>query len=322
MTSLLNVFNRFLPFATPGTPVVQDLLHLLAICGLLYYAPHIQDWVQRRRVGEVDRDQDIGQEGEPVPNDGDEAPEDQHNDAGDAAIDAGEPREAAGVPEHEAQQPQPANIDEAAQAGPAHAVNIPTHRNVGAKKAKSMARRDQRRAYHEFQRSQGEAQRALDAEGAAEREAALAAERERRRVAEAALIAKNAREREQKREAERREREEEIRRREQAVGIVKRDLEETRMCDLFKVAKQAGGDVDEEWVEKILKAGGVIGRKGDVMTMITSMGWVVRVSEEDMAKLYRAALEREKDSEDGQVGFDALGSMLEVYLREQAAASA
>lgn len=325
MSSLLNVVNRFLPFATPGTPIVQDLLHLAAICGLLYYAPQLQDWVQRHRTGDANRRPDAVPEEAPVADGPGEALEDQHDNVRDVqpeAVNADEQHEQHQVPNAELPHPQPAALNDAAEAGPAQAPNIPAQRNVGAKKAKSMARRDQRRAYHEFQRSQGEAQRALDAEGAAEREASLAAERERRRAAEMALETKKAEERKQKREQERRERDEEISRRELAVGIVRRELEHGGMCDLFKVAKQVGGDVDEEWVEKILNAGGVIGRRGDVVTMITSMGWAVRVSAQEMAKLYQTALERTEADEDGRISHAALGGTLEDYLRKQAAATA
>ena len=130
------------------------------------------------------------------------------------------------------------------------------------------------------------------------------------------MEAKKAKEREQKREAERKEREDEIRRRELTLSLVKGELEDRKACDLFAVAKQVGGDVDEEWVEKILNAGGVIGRKGDVITMVTSMGWAVRVSASDMAALYRKVLEEDKSSEDGTVSYDALGGALQSILQQ------
>lgn len=322
MASLFSFLNRILPFATPGTPLVQDLIHLAAICGLLYYAPHIQDWVQHRRDRIVDADQEPPQlNGQPA-SDGDQGINEHEDNARnvDQTNDHHEQEhEAAEAADGHAPEPHPEDANEAAEAGPARVPDMPTQRNVGAKKAKSLARRDQRRAYHEFQRSQGEAQRALDAEGAAEREAAAAAERERRRATEAALEAKKARERELKREQDRKEREEEIRRRELVVSIVRRELEERSMCDLFRVARQVGGDVDEEWVEKILNASGLVGRKGTVVTTVTSMGWAVRVSEKDMAALYQTALDRQQGDDDGQVSYDALGSMLEVVLKDQTA---
>jgi len=35
--------------------------------------------------------------------------------------------------------------------------------------------------------------------------------------------------------------------------------------------------VDVEWVEKIVVAGGIVGRRGGVVTMITGMGFVVKL---------------------------------------------
>ena len=49
MASIVGFLNRFLPFATPGTPLLQDLIHLGAICTLLYYAPQIQHWAQAQQ---------------------------------------------------------------------------------------------------------------------------------------------------------------------------------------------------------------------------------------------------------------------------------
>ncbi|TKA68328.1 hypothetical protein B0A55_08543 [Friedmanniomyces simplex] len=319
MASILSYLNRLLPFATPGTPLIQDLLHLAAICSALYFAPQIQHWYQQRHAhGQplVDEQPHVDEPREPQANgdgnvaDGvvredhiepDERPtgpddhENIHDDEQDAEAHAGE-------------------ADEAVQPGPAHIPEMPAARNVGAKKAKALAKKDQRRAYHEFQRSQGEAQRARDAEGAAEREAELAAERERRRATEAALEAKKARERELKREQERRAREEDIRRREAVVRIAREELEERRVCDLMKVARRVGEDVDVEWVEKIVMASGVVGRKGSVVTMITGMGWVVRVTEEEMAAVYRRAVKEEAADSEGRISLDVLGRMLEDAL--------
>ena len=311
MEGLLSVLNRFLPFATPGTPLVQDLLHLVGLCLLLYYAPQIQELLQRRRGGtevlasgvdEPDPRRDVREAHEERLEEDDLVNNDPEADEGHLG-------------EVDVEQFQPQDILEEGQPGPAHAPDAATQRNVGAKKAKSLARRDQRRAYHEFMRSQGEAQRARDAEGAAEREAALAAEKERRRVTAAALDAKKAKEREERRVREEQDRVAELKRRELAVSIVKDELAARNMSDLFRVAEQVGGDVDEEWVGAILNAAGVIGRKGNTMTMVTSMGWVVSVTEEQMASLYIAAAENGMGDEHGKVEMDDLGAVLETLLR-------
>ncbi|KAF2769334.1 hypothetical protein EJ03DRAFT_327400 [Teratosphaeria nubilosa] len=319
MGSFMSAFNRLLPFATPGTPLMQDLAHLAAICGLLYYAPQVQQWYHRRH--ELLQDQNEGIEvlqhvpvdHAPAQFDDTEIEHEDDDEPIDAFDDGGPPQAGDGQAQEAEHGPF---IDNEAEPGPAQPGARARRTDIGAKKAKSLARKDQRRAYHEFQRSQGEAQRARDAAGAAEREAAQAAERERRRATEATLEAKKAKEREQNREQERKEYEEGIRRRDLAVRLVREALDESRTCDLFRVAKQVGGDVDEEWVEKIIKASGLLGTKGDVMTLITGMGWAARVSAEDMAKVYENALSRA--GEDGRIYFDVVGKELEARLGEVA----
>lgn len=314
MVSFFGLLNRLLPFATPGTPLLQDLVHLGAICTLLYYAPQIQQWAQDRR-SEVQQPAQPAVNEDAAPAEPDEPAVREVHEAevdGDGAI----PLQNVNHDQQDLQNEQVPIAE--GQPGPANRDNMPTQRNVGAKKAKSLAKKDQRRAYHEFMRSQGDAQRARDAEGAEEREAALQAERERRKAKEAELEAKKAKEREQKREAERKERDEEIKRRDLVVSLVKEQLEESRLCDLFRVAKQVGGDADEEWVERILKASGLLGMKDGVLTMVTSVGWAARISREDMDQAYRQALE-EGTRDDGSISYERLGGILETTLRTRAA---
>jgi hypothetical protein len=318
MASILGLVNRLLPFATPGTPLLQDLVHLGVICTLLYYAPQIQHWAQERQyaTGEFDElpidDTANVAEANPAPHDQDPARDDDEADQR-AAVDDFENVEAGdqGRPHDDA------NIQEG-EPGPAGPANTPAHRNVGAKKAKSLARKDQRRAYNEFMRSQGDAQRAEDAKDAAEREATLAAERERRKAATATLEAKKAKEREQKRETERKQREEEIRSRELAITLVRETLDAQRVCDLFKVAKQVGGHADEEWVERIVRSSELVGMRNGVLTMITSVGWAVRICQQDVRQLYENAAVQDISDESGAIGYDQLGSLFENILKERA----
>lgn len=327
MISLLNrLLGRLLPFATPGTPLIQDLIHLGAICALLYYGPQIQDRIQRARASGPQGDEAQAPTAQEQP----AQPDHNGQRAAQETLNPGERDQLEFAQEADRQDEGPDNNDfqqfqreqinnNAAEAGPANAAN---QRNVGAKKAKSLARRDQRRAYHEFQRAQGEAQRAREAEGATEREAAQAAERERRKAAEAKLEARKAKEREEKREQERIEREAEIARREKVVSIVREELEYRRMCNLFEAARRVGGDADDVWVEKILNASGLLGKGGDgALTMITSTGWVVRVREEDMALLYKRAAEENLSDEEGNIGYDQIGPLLERILKEGSAGS-
>ncbi|KAI7100927.1 hypothetical protein KC340_g10481 [Hortaea werneckii] len=327
MASLFSFLNRLLPFATPGTPLVQDLVHLAALCGVLYYGPQLQEWYQQRPTQEQNAGEEPdgpqpeqqgagAEELEPEQQQQQQQQQQQNIEHAPEEPRNAEPEQARPPPpviEDDDEEPEAGPAGGGAQAGPA---NTPAHRNVGAKKAKSLARRDQRRAYHEFQRAQGDAQRAREAEGAEAREAAQNAEKERRRAAEAKLEEKRAKEREEKKERERKLREEDARRRELVVSLARDQLDEERMCDLFKVAKMVGGDVDEEWIEAILKASGMLGRKDDTMTMITGMGWAVRVTREDMDRTYHAAIEQEARDSEGRISYEALGTMLEKVLRQ------
>jgi hypothetical protein len=309
MASIIGLVNRLLPFATPGTPLLQDLVHLGAICTILYYAPQIQHWAQERQNQPAPAGDDTVGDATPAgdvpdaPHEED-APRDnarEFNDAADqhAPVDDFENAQFNNPAEENANE----HIREG-QAGPAGPANTPAHRNVGAKKAKSLARKDQRRAYNEFMRSQGDAQRAEEAKGAAEREAVVEA--------------KKAKEREQKREAERKQREEEMKSRELAIRLVREALDDEGLCDLFKVARQVGGDADEEWVERILRASDLVGLKDGVLTMITSVGWAARVSQQDVRQLYENAATQDVSDESGAIGYDRLGSMFETILRERA----
>ncbi|EMC92224.1 hypothetical protein BAUCODRAFT_282291 [Baudoinia panamericana UAMH 10762] len=317
MASLYTFLNRLLPFATPGTPILQDVLHLAIICSALYFAPQIQSRFQEWHRGRQDEDANtqgqlghtetqldprVQDDGEDLLTDGreDEAAEPAFNADGhadDTQAEAVEPTDM--LDDHPRHAPQ---------------VQMPSQRNVGAKKAKALAKRDQRRAYNEFMRSQGDIQRARDAEGAQEREAVLAAERQRRRATEAALEARKARERGLKREQETKAREAEIKRRELAVSTVKRQLDEKRMVNLFDVAKLVGDDADDEWVERILNAAGVLGRSGSMMTMVTATRWVVRVTEKDMHAVYERVLEQDMSDADGKISFDTVATALQNAL--------
>lgn len=314
----MSLVNRLLPFATPGTPIWQDMVHFSALAILLYYAPQIQEraqnWRHARSEQQVlqQREGDIHPDAhEPVPEpqrapivpEGNHEPDHRENNGADA--EAGQP------------QPPRAPDEDPGEAGPAHAARLAAQRNIGAKKAKSLAKKDQRRAYHEFQRSQGDAQRARDAHGAAEREAAQAAELARRKAAEAQLEEKKAKDRERRREQERLEREREMATRERAVRVVKELLEAKRMANLFEVGKIIGGDHDDVALEKILNAAGVLGTSSTdgSVNMVTSTGWVVRVGKDDMREAYAAA----GATQEKEIDYEAFGEILLRVLRARSA---
>ena len=317
--------NILLPFATPGTPLYQDLLHLAALCTALYYAPQIQAYIQEQRQSQ--HNQAEGQSEQHVPHDEHRIPEQDQPEAippprpfiEDAEEDEQEQPDApfndfagpAGLPQAD-DDGEPGPVNPRPQAPPGGNTN----RTVGAKKAKSLQRRDQRRAYHEFMRSQGEAQRARDAEGAEEREAQLAAERARRAAKEAEVEAKRAKEREEKRLKEEKVREAELQRRERAVQLAREELETRQVVDLEDVARRIGGNVGREWVEGLVRASGLLlESQGQSRTMITSNGWMVRVEREDMETLYREAATAVNET-DGTVAYADLGAKLEKILEK------
>jgi hypothetical protein len=297
MPSVFGALNRLLPFATPGTPLYQDLIQLAAICLLFYFGPQIQQSLRSRRE---EAPQVFNEDDHPVP----------------ADTQGEEPAENVDEPPEEAEtlQPDQVPVVDEGQPGPAHPAPAQPQRNVGAKKAKSLARKDQRRAYNEFMRSQGDAQRSRDAEGAAEREETLAAERERRRAVEAALEAKREKERHDRRRREETERQEEMQRRERVVNIVREELRERKACNLFKVAEMVG-DADQEWVERMVQASGLLGRKGDELTMITTTGWAVRVTADDMQLMYDTAVEQDLGNQQGIVDYEDLGNILDRLVK-------
>lgn len=313
MASLLGLINKLLPFTNPETPVIQDLIHLGVLATLLYFAPQIQE--RFRQHGQHTDHQELEQEADQ------NVPEEPELN-GEAEVDEGNQNHDDEIPEDHANHD--AMPDEGLQdrpvegeAGPANAPNMPAQRNVGAKKAKSLARRDQRRAYNEFMRSQGEAQRARDAEGAEQREAELNAERERRRAAAAVVEAKKAKEREQRREQERRERENEISRRDEVLSLVRRGLDEAGLVNLFNVASRMGGDADEVWVERIMNAGGMLGWSpdGQRLTLVLSTGWVARISRNDMRQVYEKAASAGCADSTGKIPSEKISGLLEASLR-------
>jgi len=307
--------NRLLPFATPGTPLIQDLLHLAALCSALYFAPQIQAYVQRNITQiPIDEPTEAPTEAAPIENPRLQVPEprEQHE---------AEPRPL--NPTQQAHQPEDAIHEADGQEddapGPANAQpRAIAAREVGKKKAASLARRDQRRAYHEFQRQQGEIQRARDAEGADEREAQLARERERRAEAEAELRGREAKEREERRVREAEAWEREVQRREGAARVVRERLAERGMVRLAEVTEMVSG-VDEKWIEGIVRASGVLGERHDSVTMLTGGGWVVRVGRAEMDQCYQRLLELNTGS--GTIAPKDIGSVLETVLQERAMAS-
>jgi len=197
------------------------------------------------------------------------------------------------------------------QPQPHRPLPTPANRPISTKKARSLARRDARRAYHEFLQNEREQRRLAEASGAEEREAALRAEKARRAEVERRIAEKLRLERERRKEEERREREEEERVREEVVREVRGGLEESRAVNLEALAARLRRE--RGWVEGVVKAAGLMkGRKGEVV-MVSEGGWLVRVGEGIMKELYcRAVAAAEKTG--GRLSMEDLGEMLEGVL--------
>lgn len=187
------------------------------------------------------------------------------------------------------------------------ADRTPRTRTVGAKKARSLARRDQRRAYHEFLQSQQSERARQAAVIAEEEEERLFEEKRRRALAEEEIIAKRQSVKEERARAEKKREEEQ-----------RRDADRVRETVLArgagKMAWNVGGlarmvQRDETWVRAVLKSEGLLGRKGTEMRMITEEGWYLIVEEAQLKVLYEEIEKRGKMEwgEMAKVLEDALG---------------
>ncbi|GAM87438.1 hypothetical protein ANO11243_054620 [Dothideomycetidae sp. 11243] len=332
LSFIFGALNRLLPFATPGTPLIQDLVHLGVVCTLLYFAPQIQslvqDWTRSQEAGPSREERT---EAPPVVTDG-VAPEvDADTRQADLQEGTGTDRvEEVNIPPTHHEPPPPAPGAE----GPAFEAPEPLAdhafhgveagpstgraRAVGAKKAKSLARRDQRRAYNEFVRSQSEAQRARDNEGRAEREAELAAEQARRKAVEDELRERERAEREERRVEEERQRELERRRREGAVGLVREGLNLRGWVELEGVASSMGKSV--EWMEGLVRASGLLReKKGEEVVFITEGKVAVRVTSKDMDECWKIVGARVNVAQGGgRVRYEEVGKVLESVVKSRA----
>ncbi|KAI9808169.1 MAG: hypothetical protein M1825_004626 [Sarcosagium campestre] len=325
------VINYFLPFTRPGTPIFQDIVHTLILCTILWFAPQ---WLEQRAAeryferseqrDDADRAPDVD-DAEIVP---EPPPEDNEGELDGPQLPAPEIEDV--IDEdflrfQRADEDIPPEFLDDNFAGPAHPpAQQPQHtaaaraRDVGKKKAKSLARKDQRRAYHEFMRSQGEAQRARDRTIAEEREAQVREERKRRAELERVLEDKRREERSQRKLEETQRREEEISRRKLAVELVRTNVEKFGWADLKQVAEDVGGDVDEAWVERLCKADGFINSepKEGEMIVATKTGFVVKVGDYDLrqTRLRISAAVQGKSSE-SRVSLAQVASVLEQVIR-------
>ncbi|EUC30411.1 hypothetical protein COCCADRAFT_7559 [Bipolaris zeicola 26-R-13] len=327
------LLNFLLPFTRAGTPLSQDLLHTAILCGTLYFAPQIGEWYNARQQGahrtpsdQTDTHEPTDQPDNDLPNSDIQAAADpplderlvfQDDDEPDTTPGAARPRAPTPppAPRHQAHVEDDEHRDPFAP-GPANpppqqpARATPTHRTVGTKKAKSLARRDQQRAYNEWLRQEAEIRRRQEDEGREEREAALALERERRAAAEEVIRAKEREEREALKREREREADEEAERRERVVSYVKNRIEEAGCVDLVEAAWKEGKD--RVWVERLVRASGLLGQlttEGRTV-MLTGRDWLVLIDQQIMDKAYAEA-ERFGQEHGGKVAFEDFGNILQ-----------
>ncbi|TGZ83945.1 hypothetical protein EX30DRAFT_361919 [Ascodesmis nigricans] len=162
------------------------------------------------------------------------------------------------------------NIPEVPTAGPAAQPTRQVRtRTVGTKKAASLARRDARRAYNEFMRSQAQ-QRAEAEKELIEQERTAAFENARRRaVVEEEIAARKEEEKRRRREKE------------------EREAKELRELVLGKVARGRFKLEDPRW-EKVLRKEGLVGvlNDGEAVGLVTKEGEWVRVNREHLEALW------------------------------------
>jgi hypothetical protein len=336
MTSVFRVFNALLPFTDPSTPLWRDIFHTLILCTFLYIAPslHLERFLDGtwRNTAQTARAADTpvvasNEEIPPTPEIGNEEIPDpvQEPIIIGEADDIPEARPTAFPPAVDFQFPDQEQ-DEAeaeAEAGPVNgqpARRRDPNREVGAKKARSLARRNQQRAYNEFLREQGEAERAEWARDAEKREEELRAEKERRMVVEAQIQERERKARVEKKEREERERKEELEAVRKAVNSITDALGESNAIRVDEVAKLAKRDTS--WVEQLAKKEGVLGMKTvegrKQVIMLTGQGWIVKIDQDAMREAYhRAALWKGKD--DGKISWEQFGRIVQETLRDRSA---
>lgn len=331
MASFINFLNALLPFTKKATPIWQDIIHtavLCTFCTFLWLAPEI-DWrdLRGRALGQ-NEPKVVGGVGDEVIGEG-----------VDVGVGVGVGEEGNAEPEQPNQLNQPdepvfpppgfdgggfeGGFGGQDEAGPANPHQPPPrianhNREVGAKKAKSLARRNQQRAYNEFLREQGEAERAEWASTAKEREEKLEEERRKRADREQKIKDKERKEREGRKKREEEERREELDAVRDAGEMVREGLE----VDGFVRIEDLAGRVqrDNAWAGRLIRREGVLGirfvdGKREV-TMLTARGFVVRVNEDMMKAVYeRAAIKGTKGN--GKIGWDDLGSVIQKIVTDR-----
>jgi hypothetical protein len=184
-------------------------------------------------------------------------------------------------------EPHPNQQEQHLEPGGPSAPRIPRTRTIGPKKARSIAQRDRRRAYHEFLHSQ--AQQRAEAEAALrEEDEARAFENARRRaLVEEEIEARRERERVRRLEEEKMER----RRESNDVEALKGMVQGGKAVELGRLGRKLSRE--RGWVEGVLRREGLLGVGDDrSVAMVTRSGWWVRVGKDDMEQLWAVVEEK------------------------------
>ncbi|KAH7128423.1 hypothetical protein B0J11DRAFT_270515 [Dendryphion nanum] len=325
------LLNLLLPFTDKSTPLYQDLIHTAILCGTLYFAPQLVDLYNHHTHQHPTRPNDLTNADSTTDDPNTDLPVD-HNFVlqPDEDEEPAEPPPLVPTPPpgnaapavHFAPQNHPGWENNAEnEVDPENNRPRPTHANrvIGPKKAKSLARKDERRAYHEFHRNEAELRRLREAEGKEEREAALAAEKARRAEVEREIQERERAERERKKEEDRRDQEEERTRRERVVDDVRQGIAGKGAVDMVDLAYREGKD--RLWVERLVRASGLLSQSAatERHLLITENGWVVRIDDELMKEAYSAAASF-GDANKGRVSLQEFGIILEKAVRLRAGA--
>ncbi|KAI9865519.1 MAG: hypothetical protein M1824_002259 [Vezdaea acicularis] len=294
--------NILLPFTDPKTPLWLDIAHTLVLCSVLYLAPtFLERRVQRNLEHEAQEPL------EPQQIDDQLRRTDTRNIRGD--LDHSDLENTDEDINEQIQGAEPHAIEDLGQPGAPN--RTPRVHNVGKKKAASIARKDQRRAYNEQQRVIGEAQRAREREIEAASATELAEARKRRQAVERELELKREREKEKKRAEEKKAREDEIKRRREIVDRVKEKVNGPGWVDLQRHFK------DQDEAVALLRAEGLLGKVEDgVTTISTNSGFIARVEEKDIREAYQRCLIASKKNL-GIITWLDIGKALEMVIRRK-----
>jgi hypothetical protein len=345
---LISAINTLIPFADASRPIWIDIIYSLVLCTALWLGPQLQEYFQkfsrqaqaehtdennqderdarranetmeeRLRFRELMNDSELSNHSE---DDDSDAPILDVDDAAFQAFLAHQPGPANPVPaplfdeeqqEEELPPQQPVREQLIGPNGlpPGQQPRLrDPNRHVGAKKARSLARRQQVRAYHEFVREQSDMQRAQDASTKDQRDAAAQAERDRRKAVEEKIRREEAIQRETRREAERLKREEEARKVREMKSMLAEELEKGKLVSVRELARRVS--MTEEWVIQTVKLEGLLGEKKSavgtkVLVMLVGEAsgegpLLVRVDEQDVQEMYNEVT-KQRGSE-GNAGF-------------------